>query len=173
MDMHAGRIALVVGGASTVGAAVCRALARQGWQVLIADGCANVAAGTKLAGELGPCARFELLHTHDEKEWQATINDGTGCFGGLDAVLLVEPDATGVAMALRTAGPHVAKRGGALVGLAREQAAAALSMAGIPVVELPDSELSDPAVEVLAAVALRYVRSALRGTDHPQRSRVR
>jgi uncharacterized protein YbjT (DUF2867 family) len=164
MDMLEGRIALVVGGAGAVGAAVCRELVRHGAQVLIADGCSRVAAGTKLAHELGPCARFELLDPHDETEWLATVNDGTGRFGGLDLVVLVEPDATGVALALRAAGPHLARRGGAFVGLACEQAAAALSRAGIPVVEVPDADLSDAALEALASVALRYVRSSLRAS---------
>jgi NAD(P)-dependent dehydrogenase (short-subunit alcohol dehydrogenase family) len=176
MDSISECTALVVGATGAVGAALCRDLVAHGCHVLVADRCANVAAGTRLADTLGPNARFELLDPHDETEWTATLTDGTGRFGGLDAVLLVEPDATAVAMALRTAGPHLARRGGALVGLARRDAAVALSSAGIPVVELPSQELSPSAVDALTAVALRHVRNGLRGTPRqprPTRERAR
>jgi 3alpha(or 20beta)-hydroxysteroid dehydrogenase len=163
-------VALVVGGAGNVGAAVCRALIDEGAHVLIADHARRVAAGTRLADELGPSARFELLDPGDEREWIATVSDGVGCFGGLDVLVLVEPDATAVAMALRTAGPHLARRGGAFVGMARSQAADVLTMAGIPVVPLPAGEdgdetgvvVDDAAADDLAAAAVRFVRRGLR-----------
>jgi hypothetical protein len=161
MDMLTGRTALVVGGAGAVGAVVCRRLVQLGCRVLIADGCSRVAEGTRLADALGPCARFELLHPTDEREWAATISDGLGRFGGLDAVVLVEPDAAGVELAIRTAGPHLSRRGGALVGIARSQAAAALANAGIPVVPLPRGELSEEDRASLASQALRHVSQAL------------
>ena len=166
MDMLTGRIALVVGGAGAVGAVVCRHLVQRGCQVLIADGCSRVAEGTRLADALGPCARFELLHPTDEREWTATISDGLGRFGGLDAVVLVEPDASAVALAVRTAGPHLPRPGGALVGIARPEAAAALASAGIPVVALPDAdtpdaELSEADKTSLASQAVRHVSQAL------------
>lgn len=161
MPTLTGRIALVVGGAGTVGAAVCRRLVQQGSQVLIADSCARVAAGTRLADALGACARFELLDPADEREWVSTINDGLGRFGGLDTVVLVEPDATGVAMALRSAGPHLSRRGGALVALATAKAAEALAAAGIPVVTLPDGPLSAEQHEAVVDEALRYVEGRL------------
>lgn len=160
-----GRIALVVGGAGTVGAAVCRRLVAQGSQVLIADGCSQVAAGTRLADALGACARFELLDPTDEREWVSTINDGLGRFGGLDSVVLVEPDATEVAMAIRSAGPHLSRRGGALVAMARSQAAAALSVAGVTVVALPDTPLSEDDHDAAADETLRHIQHALAATS--------
>lgn len=161
MPVLTGRIALVVGGAGAVGAAVCRRLVQRGCRVLIADGCARVAAGTRLAEALGACAQFELLDPTDEREWASTINDGLGRFGGLDTVVLVEPDPAGVALAVRSAGPYLAQRGGALVGLAREQAAAALSAAGIPVVTLPDTPLTDAQQNAVAEQALEFVEHEL------------
>ena len=163
-------VALVVGGAGPIGAAVSRALIDEGAHVLIADHAQRVGAGTRLADELGPSARFELLDPRDEREWIATVSDGVGCFGGLDALVLVEPDATAVAMALRTAGPHLARRGGAFVGMARSEAAHVLTLAGIPVVALPDGEdgdgtgvaVDDALADDLAARAVRFVRSGLR-----------
>jgi hypothetical protein len=164
MDALTDRTVLVTGGAGTIGAAVCRLLVSSGAQVLIADGCERVAAGTRLADELRPHARFELLHTASEQEWLATLDDGMGRFGHLDVLMLVEPDAHAVALALRTAGPHLARRGGALVGLARREQAEALGLGGIPVVELPEGEPSAAMAESLAGVALRYVRHGLRGS---------
>lgn len=159
-----GLTALVVGGTAPVGAAVCALLVRQGASVLIADGSRRVAEGTRLADALGPCARFELLDPRNEREWAATIHDGSGRFGGIDALVLVEPDATSVAMALRAAGSHLSRRGGAIVGVARSAAAAALSQAGIPVVELPDDQPSEPSATEFAEMAVRYVRRGLRGS---------
>jgi hypothetical protein len=172
MDALTDRTVLVTGGAGTVGAAVCRLLVASGARVLIADGCARVAAGTRLADELRPHARFELLHTESEQEWLATLDDGMGRFGHLDVLVLVEPDAHAVALALRTAGPHLARRGGTLVGLARREQAESLGLGGIPVVELPDDEPSPAMAQSLAGVALRYVRHGLRGSA-PRATRVR
>lgn len=163
-------VALVVGGAGRIGAAVSRALVAEGAHVLIADQARRVREGTRLADELGPSARFELLDPSDEREWIATVSDGVGCFGGLDVLVLVEPDATAVAMALRTAGPHLARRGGAFVGMARSEAAEVLTLAGIPVVQLPAGEdgattgpvVDEATADELAASAVRFVRSGLR-----------
>jgi hypothetical protein len=164
MDALTDRTVLVTGGASPIGAALCRLLVQSEARVLIADGCARVAAGTRLADELSPHARFELLHTESEQEWLATLDDGMGRYGHLDVLVLVEPDALAVAMALRTAGPHLARQGGAVVGIARSEEAQALGLGGIPVVEIPDAEPSPDVSNGLAAVALRYVRHGLRGS---------
>jgi uncharacterized protein YbjT (DUF2867 family) len=169
VETLARRIALVVGGAGTIGAAVCSALIQEGAQVLIADECSRVAEGTKLANDLGPCAQFELLDPSDEREWLATLSDGIGRFGGLDAMVLVQPDATGVAMALRTAGPHLARRGGAFIGMASAKTAAVLSTAGIPVIEVPEGDLSEEGVASLANAALRYAKHALRTSQRTLR----
>jgi hypothetical protein len=158
------RTVLVTGGAGTVGTALCRLLVLAGARVLIADGCIGVAEGIRLADSLGHRARFELLDTHSEREWLATLSDGVGRFGTLDSLVLVEPDAVAVALALRTAGPHLARSGGAAVGIAQRDAARALGLAGIPVVELPPGPVSASAAEQLAGVALRYLQHGLRSS---------
>jgi NAD(P)-dependent dehydrogenase (short-subunit alcohol dehydrogenase family) len=158
------RTVLVTGGASAVGAALCRQLVRAGARVLVADGCHAVAEGTRLADSLGHQARFELLDTSSEREWTATLNDGVGRFGALDVLVLVEPDAVAVALALRTAGRYLARRGGAAVGIARREQAEMLGLGGIPVVELPDGPVSAEMAERLAQVAVRYVRHGLRAS---------
>lgn len=160
MVEFSGRTALVVGGAGPVGAAVCRSLVQRGSRVLIADGCSRVAAGTRLAHALGACAQFELLDPTDEREWTSTIANGIGRFGGLDAVVLVEPDEDCVAMALRTCGPYLDRRGGTMVGLADAAAGAVLEDAGIPVVALGESAASDGDNRALADEALRYIEQA-------------
>jgi nucleoside-diphosphate-sugar epimerase len=173
MEALTDRIVLVTGGAGTVGAALCRMLVEHGAHVLIADNCLRVAEGTRLADTLAPRARFELLDPSSEREWLATLSDGMGRFGGLDVLVLVEPDAMAVALALRTAGPHLARRGGAVVGIARSEEAQVLALAGIPVVEMADAEPSAEMAANLAAVAIRYVRHGLRASaPHlpPQRS---
>jgi NAD(P)-dependent dehydrogenase (short-subunit alcohol dehydrogenase family) len=173
MDALTDRTVLVTGGASPIGAALCRLLVGSQARVLIADGCARVADGVRLADELSPHARFELLHTENEQEWLATLDDGMGRFGHLDVLVLVEPDALAVAMALRTAGPHLARRGGTVVGVARSEEAQALGLGGIPVVEIPDGEPSPGVADGLAGVAVRYVRHGLRASAPrvPRRSR--
>lgn len=47
-------VAVVTGGASGIGAACCRELARRGWRVVVAD--IDAAAGARVAGELGAIA---------------------------------------------------------------------------------------------------------------------
>jgi hypothetical protein len=76
--------------------------------------------------------------------------------------VLVEPDTLAVALALRTAGPYLARSGGAAIGIARRDAADALGLAGIPVVELPEGPVSSAVAEHLAAVAMRYLQHGLR-----------
>ena len=169
MDTLAGRVVLIVGGAGRVGAAVSRRMVDEGAQALVADRVDRVAAGTRLADALGHCARFELLDPSDEREWIATLSDGIGRFGGLDVLVLVEPDSTAVALALRTAGPHLARRGGAFVGLARSDAAAVLTMAGIPVVQVPAGDVADDVADELAASALRFVDHGLRASPRTLR----
>jgi NAD(P)-dependent dehydrogenase (short-subunit alcohol dehydrogenase family) len=164
MDALTDRTVLVTGGAGPIGAALCRLLVGSEARVLIADGCARVADGVRLADELSPHARFELLHTESEQEWLATLDDGMGRFGHLDVLVLVEPDALAVAMALRTAGPHLARRGGTVVGIARSEEAQALGLGGIPVVEIPEAVPTPDMADGLAAVALRYVRHGLRAS---------
>ena len=51
-----GKVAIVTGGASGIGAGTVRRFAEEGARVVVAD--LNVEAGTQLAGELGELGRF-------------------------------------------------------------------------------------------------------------------
>jgi len=66
-----GKVALVTGGASGIGAATCRELTRGGARVLIAD--LNLAAAQALAGELEGAQAVEMDVTS-----AASVATGTG-----------------------------------------------------------------------------------------------
>jgi NAD(P)-dependent dehydrogenase (short-subunit alcohol dehydrogenase family) len=62
-----GKTALVTGGASGLGLAICQRFAAEGASVIIAD--IDVEAGLALATELGGAARFERLDVSLETDW--------------------------------------------------------------------------------------------------------
>lgn len=66
-----GKIALVTGGASGLGAAMVRCFAAEGADVVIAD--IDRAGGEALATELGGRARFQYLDVSDEPSWHAAL----------------------------------------------------------------------------------------------------
>jgi NAD(P)-dependent dehydrogenase (short-subunit alcohol dehydrogenase family) len=76
-----GNTFLVSGGASGLGAACVRMLARQGGNVVIAD--LNQAAGDALAAELGAQVRFARTDVSDEASVQAAVDVATRTFGAL------------------------------------------------------------------------------------------
>ena len=92
----------VTGGASGLGEATVRMIVSSGGRVVIAD--VNEAAGARLARELGPAARFEVVDVTDE----ASVQRGLGAaaqFGALRGVV----NAAGIAIAekvLEKHGPH-------------------------------------------------------------------
>ncbi len=61
------KVALVTGGASGIGAAIAKALAKKNFYVIIAD--FNVEAGKNMVAALGTQARFESLDVGNEKNW--------------------------------------------------------------------------------------------------------
>ncbi len=69
MNRLAGKIALVTGGASGLGAAITRAYVAEGATVIIAD--IDRANGEALATELGPQTRFAALDVTREEQWIA------------------------------------------------------------------------------------------------------
>jgi NAD(P)-dependent dehydrogenase (short-subunit alcohol dehydrogenase family) len=80
--MHTqGRTFLVSGGGSGLGAACVRMLAAAGANVIIAD--ANREAGTALAAEVGPTARFVATDVTDEASVSAAVETALHTFGGL------------------------------------------------------------------------------------------
>ena len=98
-----GASALVVGGASGLGAATARALHAAGASVLIAD--LNAEKGEALAGELGDRAGFLAARAMDRVQVRAAIDAGAGAGGGRRS----SGGCAGIGWAQRTAskqGPH-------------------------------------------------------------------
>lgn len=81
----AGKVALITGGASGLGAASARMLVREGARVAITD--VNEAAGTALAQELGEAARFWRHDVTREEQWVSVVDAVLSAFGRLDVVV--------------------------------------------------------------------------------------
>ena len=79
-----GKVALITGGASGVGRASARLLAREGAKVIISD--IDVHAGMALAEEIGPNALFIEHDAANEADWTRVIDTLRECFGRLDVV---------------------------------------------------------------------------------------
>ena len=98
-----GKVALVTGGASGLGAATVRALVARGASLVIAD--VNAAAGQALAAELGGNAAFHAADVANPAEVQAAIDQALARFGGLHIVA----NCAGIGSGARTLGkegPH-------------------------------------------------------------------
>ena len=77
-----GKVAIVTGGASGIGAGTLRRFAEEGARVMVAD--LNVEAGQQLAGELGELARFVEADVADEGDVAAVVDLAVAEFGRLD-----------------------------------------------------------------------------------------
>ncbi|MFL5347418.1 MAG: glucose 1-dehydrogenase [Hyalangium sp.] len=80
-----GKVALVTGGASGLGAASVRMLVREGARVAITD--LNEAGGQALAKELGEAVRFWRLDVTREEDWISVVDAVLATFGRLDVVV--------------------------------------------------------------------------------------
>ena len=132
----AGKVALVTGGASGIGAATAQRLADEGCRVVIADVQAD--AGAKHAADIG--GRFIALDVSDAAAWTAAIADVVATEGSLDIVHLnagvttgegditkltdaqydriIGANVNGVLYGARAAATAMAGRGGAIVATA-------------------------------------------------------
>ncbi len=82
-----GRVAIVTGGASGIGAGVTRAFAAAGARVMIADILED--AGTALAGELGAGCRFVATDLRRDEDIGRLVDTTAQAFGGIDFVICV------------------------------------------------------------------------------------
>ena len=81
----AGKVALVTGGASGIGAETSRVFAREGAKVAVVDVNDNLGHG--VAQEIGEAALYAHLDTRDEAEWQAVIQQVVHTYGRLDILV--------------------------------------------------------------------------------------
>lgn len=80
-----GKVAIITGAASGMGAATARLFAREGAKVVIADMLET--EGRKLASEIGAAARFEKLDVTDEAGWAAVVAATRQHFGRFDILV--------------------------------------------------------------------------------------
>ncbi|MBS0643963.1 MAG: glucose 1-dehydrogenase [Acetobacteraceae bacterium] len=80
-----GKVAIISGAASGMGAATARMFAREGAKVLIAD--VLDPQGTDIATSIGPAARYEHLDVTSEPDWAATVAAAQRHFGKLDILV--------------------------------------------------------------------------------------
>ena len=80
-----GKVALISGAASGMGAATARLFAREGAKVVIADLLER--EGRELASAIGAAARFEKLDVTDEASWAAAVAATRQHFGRLDILV--------------------------------------------------------------------------------------
>ncbi len=133
MEGLKGKVAIVTGGATLIGAHVVRAFHREGTKVVIAD--IEAKGGQAVADELGPGALFVKTDLADDAQIAACVGRTVAVFGGIDflvnlACVYIDGgfDATrkdwldsynvnvvGGVMMLKAVRPHMVKRGGGAV----------------------------------------------------------
>jgi 3(or 17)beta-hydroxysteroid dehydrogenase len=85
MGRVAGKVALVTGGGSGLGAADCEILAREGAQVVVTD--VNLAAAEEVAGRIGGGAAALELDVASEDGWRSVMAEIERRFGRLDILV--------------------------------------------------------------------------------------
>ena len=84
MERFEGRVALVTGGASGIGAATARRLAREGARVMVAD--RDDALGKEVATELGDQGAFQHVDVADLEQVDAMVKATVERFGRIDVL---------------------------------------------------------------------------------------
>lgn len=80
-----GKIAIISGGASGLGAASARMLAREGARVIIGD--VDLANGRRIAEDIGAVASVYKLDVTLERDWDAIVADAAQRWGRLDVLV--------------------------------------------------------------------------------------
>ena len=80
-----GKVAIISGAASGMGAATARMFAREGARVVIADVLEH--EGRQVADAIGAAARFERLDVTSEDDWAAVVAATMRQFGRLDVLV--------------------------------------------------------------------------------------
>src|ERR1700682_538501 len=80
-----GKVAVVTGGGSGIGAATCRAFAEQGARVVVAD--LSEEGGRKVAQDLGDAAEFWRTDVTDLASVQGAVATSVERFGRLDVLV--------------------------------------------------------------------------------------
>ena len=80
-----GKIAIITGAASGMGAATARLFAREGAKVVVAD--VDEKSGSEVATAIGAAARFERLDVTDEAAWERVVAATVRHFGRLDILV--------------------------------------------------------------------------------------
>jgi NAD(P)-dependent dehydrogenase (short-subunit alcohol dehydrogenase family) len=83
-DRFAGRVAIVTGGASGIGAATARRIAAEGGSVVVAD--VQIGPGEEVARSLGGHGLFQRCDVSSLADWVALADATIGRFGRLDIV---------------------------------------------------------------------------------------
>jgi NAD(P)-dependent dehydrogenase (short-subunit alcohol dehydrogenase family) len=127
-----GKTALVTGGASGLGLAICERFVAEGASVIIAD--IDVEAGKKLADYLGSSARFEPLNVSNEADWADVMaridrldvlinNAGITTLGSIEDVTLeqfrheFEVDVVGVFLGCQAGVAKMKSDGGSIINM--------------------------------------------------------
>jgi NAD(P)-dependent dehydrogenase (short-subunit alcohol dehydrogenase family) len=133
MEGLKGKVAIVTGGATKIGAAVVRAFHREGTKVVIAD--INDKDGQAVANGLGKDTLFVQTDLTNDAQIAACVERTAKAFGGIDflinlACVYIDDalnasrkdwldsyniNVVGGVMALKAARPHMVKRGGGAV----------------------------------------------------------
>ncbi|MFZ4121234.1 MAG: glucose 1-dehydrogenase [Caulobacterales bacterium] len=80
-----GKVALISGGASGIGAASAKRFVEEGARVILGD--MQREKGESLARELGDAALFVSLDVRDESQWRAAVAAGQAKFGSLTTLV--------------------------------------------------------------------------------------
>jgi 3(or 17)beta-hydroxysteroid dehydrogenase len=179
----AGKVAIITGAASGMGAATARIFAREGAKIVIADVMEH--EGRQVADAIGTAAHFEKLDVTNEENWAAVVAATVKRFGKLDVLVnnagvsgsaeqdlystpawhrIMEINATGVFLGIKHAIPAmIANGGGSIVNLS--SVAGIIGSEGIHMAY----NASKAAVRLMTkSVAVQHARHKIRANSvHP------